>query len=88
MDEIISGGEQKWRVVAVKALDEYKLELDFVSGEKKIYDASGLVEKPAFVSLKNPGLFMQAQVVGDTVGWPGDIQIAPEALYNVSTPIK
>ncbi len=88
MNEIIDGGEQKWQVVDVKVLDDNKLELVFIGGEKKVYDASGLIKKPAFESLKNPGIFRQAQVVGDTVGWPGDIQIAPETLYEESAPVK
>ncbi len=84
MNEIIDGGEQKWQVIGVRPLDEYKLELVFATGEKKIYDARELIEKPIFASLKNPSVFRQAQIVGDTVGWPGDIQVAPEELYERS----
>ncbi|MBS4096015.1 MAG: DUF2442 domain-containing protein [Sulfuricella sp.] len=37
---------------------------------------------PVFCRLENPGFFSLARVDYGTVTWPGDIDIAPEALYE------
>ena len=40
-----------------------------------------------FTRLKDPAKFRQAFVAFDTVCWPGDIDIAPETLYDRSVPL-
>lgn len=39
---------------------------------------------PVFRRLENPGFFFLARVDYGTVTWPGDIDIAPETLYEQS----
>jgi hypothetical protein len=41
-----------------------------------------------FVRLQNPALFRQAYVAFDTVCWPGELDIAPETLYDLSVSIE
>ena len=51
------------------------------------FDAKFLMDKRPFDRLRNAGLFALARVDYGTVVWPGNIDIAPETLYDRSTPI-
>ena len=44
------------------------------------------LEKPPFVRLKDAPLFSKAYVAHGTVVWPGNIDMAPDTLYNRSVP--
>ncbi len=61
--------------------------ITFSTGETKLFDARPYLEKGVFARLKNPELFRQAYVAYDTVCWPGDLDIAPETLYDRSQPL-
>jgi hypothetical protein len=73
-------------VLTVQATKDYRLFLEFENGEKRIFDMTPLLEKRPFVRLKESPLFMAARVDYGTVCWPGDIDIAPETLYDRSVP--
>lgn len=73
-------------VVKVEANPDYSLLLEFENGEKRIFDMRPYLEKRPFTSLKGPALFAQAKVDYGTVVWPGNIDIAPETLYDHSIP--
>ncbi|MBS3937206.1 MAG: DUF2442 domain-containing protein [Peptococcaceae bacterium] len=74
-------------VKRVKAGDDYLLELWFNTGEHRLFDARPYLNKGLFTALQDIKLFKQAFVALDTVCWPGDIDIAPETLYDLSLPI-
>lgn len=74
-------------VIAVKALDHFHLQLEFNTGETRVFDARPYLEKGIFRRLKDPRLFQQVFVGCDTVCWPGDLDIAPETLYDKSNPV-
>lgn len=76
-----------WVVTKVTARADYTLLLTFWDGSKKIYDAKPLLDKPLFSALKNPTFFLNAKVEYGTVIWNEEIDIAPEHLYEYSTPI-
>ena len=72
-------------IAKVDALDDMILLLTFNTGEKRLYDASGLLEYPAFKPLENERTFKSAKIEYGTVVWlDGDIDIAPETLYKTS----
>ena len=73
-------------VVSVKASADYKLLLQFENGEKRIFDMSPYMKKKPFAQLENSPLFTRAFIDYGTVVWPGDIDIAPETLYERSQP--
>ncbi|MBE0503757.1 MAG: DUF2442 domain-containing protein [Desulfuromonadales bacterium] len=75
-------------VVSVRATQNYLLYLEFENGEKKVFDMNPLMDKHPFVRLKNAHLFLAARVDYGTVCWPGDIDIAPETLYDRSTSLS
>ncbi|MFY8105701.1 MAG: DUF2442 domain-containing protein [Elstera sp.] len=73
-------------VVAVKALPEFQLDLTFENGECRRFDMKPLMEKKPFNRLQNNSFF-GAHIDYGTVVWPGNIDIAPETLYDLSVPI-
>lgn len=75
-------------VVHVEPLSEYKLFLEFENMEKRIFDVSPYLEMGVFRQLKDMGIFSRAYVDGGTVMWPGEIDIAPETLYDRSIPLE
>ena len=73
-------------IVSVRAHEDYNLELQFDTGETRLFDARPYLEKGVFQRLKDPQLFKQAYAAYDTVCWPGNLDIAPETLYDKSLP--
>jgi hypothetical protein len=74
-------------VVSVKVQPNYRLQLGFENGEQRVFDMSPLMDKKPFNRLKNSPVFNCAFVDYGTVVWPGEIDIAPETLYDRSVPI-
>lgn len=74
-------------VVRVLPKENFTLELWFNDGQHRLFDVRPYLEKGVFVRLKDPVMFLQAYVALNTVCWPGDLDIAPETLYDRSTPI-
>lgn len=74
-------------VVRVEAKSDYTLLLEFENGEKRVFDMAPLMGRKPFVQLKGSPLFTKASVEYGTVVWPGNIDIAPETLYDRSVPV-
>ena len=74
-------------VVSVKVHPGYRLELEFENGERRVFDMSRYMDKKPFNRLKDSPVFNCAGVDYGTVVWPGNIDIAPETLYDNSTPL-
>ena len=75
------------RVVAVKPLEAFVLEIAFSTGELRRFDLTPFLDKGVFRTLRDESLFRQAYVAFDTVCWPGNLDVAPETLYDRSTPV-
>lgn len=73
-------------VVSVTTKPGYKLLLKFENGETRVFDMSPYMEKRPFTAIKTPAVFDLATIEYGTVVWPGDIDIAPETLYDNSVP--
>jgi len=73
-------------VVSVTAQKDYTLLLVFENGEKRRFDMKPLLDRKPFSRLKDSGLFLKAKVAYGTVVWPGNIDIAPETLWDQSVP--
>lgn len=77
------------KVTGVRPLENYKLWLRFNNDEERIFDCSALLMKPAFVPLQNEEVFRSVYIdFGAPVWNDGDIDIAPEHLYENSQPIN
>ena len=78
-----------WRVTAVQALPGYRLFVRFVDGTQGFTDLSPLVHAPnagVFAALTDPALFEQVFVEHGAVTWPGEIDLAPDAMYRKIQP--
>ena len=76
-------------VNSVKAVPGFWLLLTFNnSAEQRRFDMRPYLHYPVFRRLENPGFFSMARVDYGTVTWPGDIDIAPETLYEYSVPMS
>lgn len=74
-------------IVKVEARPDYSLYLEFENGEKRVFDMTPYLDKRPFMQLKGSPLFALASVDYGTVVWPGNIDIAPETLYDRSHPV-
>jgi hypothetical protein len=71
-------------VVSVEPNKDNTLFLVFENNEKRLFDMTPYLDKKPFTKLKNSPLFMKATVAYGTVIWPGNIDIAPETLWDYS----
>ena len=72
------------RVRTVKALPYHMLLLTFTTGEKRLFDGTAL-EGGAFAPLADEAVFRTAAVFHGAVTWlDGEIDCAPEYLYENS----
>ena len=73
-----------WRVNAVKVLPNYCLLVRFNDDLEGTVDLNGLVHSAGagvFAKLAGQVLFAQARVERGVVTWPGEIDLAPDAMY-------
>ncbi len=72
----------KWNVIEVKAISPLSIHVIFSDG------TSGKVQfKPShltgvFEKLKDPEIFRQAYIENGAVTWPGNVDLAPDAMYQ------
>ena len=73
-----------WRVLTVKPLDNYCLEVSFVDGTCGEVGMSKLIfgqRAGVFEALKDVLVFNQVYINHGAVTWPGEIDLAPDAMY-------
>lgn len=72
-------------VKTVEALDDFQLVVEFMDGLKGTVFIAELVANPdagVFTALKDVELFKQVYVLYGAVTWPGEIDLAPDAMYD------
>ncbi len=75
-------------VIRVLPKDDFYLELWFDDGAHRVFDMRPYLDRGVFVRLREPTQFKQAFVAFNTVCWPGEIDMAPETLYDRSVPVR
>jgi hypothetical protein len=75
------------RVTAVRALDDYQLELSFDTGETRLFDARPYLDKGIFTELKDVSYFRSVRLAFGSVAWPHEQDFGPESLYAESRPV-
>jgi hypothetical protein len=75
-------------VISVKTLPDYVLLLEFENGEKRRFDMTPYMDRKPYIRIKQQALFKRAFVDYGTVVWPGEIDVAPETLYDLSVPVE
>jgi hypothetical protein len=71
-------------VVQVIPRENYLLDLVFSNGERRRFDMRALMNMKPWNRISSPGMFAHARVDYGTVVWPGEIDVAPETLYDDS----
>lgn len=74
-------------VISVCVRPEFQLDLLFKNGEQRRFDMRPLLLMKPWNRIAAPTLFERVRVDYGTVVWPGEIDIAPETLYDDSAPI-
>ena len=71
-----------WDVNQVKVVGPLQLEVVFADGTRGrvVFEPTHLTG--VFTSLQNPKLFNQVRINGGAVSWPGDIDLAPDAMHE------
>ena len=73
------------KVSGIRPMDNHLLWIRFNTGEAKVFDLKPLLDTPAFAPLKDESLFRGVYIdYGVAVWMDGDIDIAPEYLYQNS----
>ncbi len=74
-------------VIAVHACPEFQLHLEFKNGERRRFDMRPLLAMKPWNRIASPAVFERVRVDYGTVVWPGEIDVAPETLYDDSVPL-
>jgi Protein of unknown function (DUF2442) len=69
------------KVVAVRANDNYSLDLEFNDGSVRRFDVKPYLEYGVFKELKDRSYFKKVKVAFGTVQWPNEQDISPETMY-------
>jgi hypothetical protein len=76
------------KVVAVRANDDFTLDLKFNDGSVRRFDIKAYLEYGIFNELKDKDYFKRVKVAFGTVQWPNEQDISPETMYLESTVIE
>ena len=67
---------------------DFQLELEFANGERRLFDMKPLLKMKPWNRITSICLFEQIRINYGTVTWAGgEIDIAPETLYDEAVPI-
>ena len=71
-----------WDVVEVKAESGHRLFVRFADGTSGKVQVDLLELSGVLAPLRDPSFFDRAYVDHGAVAWPGDIDLAPDAMYE------
>ncbi len=75
-----------WRVYEVRPVDSYRLYVKFMDESEGFVDLSELITSDkagVFTALRDPHLFKSVYLDHGAVTWPGNLDLAPDAMYEV-----
>ena len=71
-------------VINVTVQSDFILLLEFENGERRVFSMMAYLEQKPWSRLKSGNVFQGAFIENGTVAWPGNIDIDPETLYELS----
>jgi len=71
-----------WRVTEVAVIEEHAVCVRFVDGLVGIVRFLPGFFRGVFAHLSDPEKFQQVTVVGGAVTWPGELDLAPDAMHE------
>ena len=72
------------KIIKVKVLEDYKLELTFDNNVVKIKDMKPHLNQGVFKSLQSKELFNSVRISFGTISWNEDIDLCADYLYETS----
>lgn len=72
-------------VKTVQVVGSFRFRVTFIDGVTGMVDMTELVHSPeagVFAALADPDVFSQAFVLYGAVTWPGELDLAPDAMYD------
>ncbi len=72
-------------LLQIASLPNYQLAVKFIDGTEGIIVMKDLIfskNAGVFASLKNPDLFNQVHIEHGVATWPGEIDLAPDVMYE------
>jgi len=74
-----------WRVAEAEALSGFRLRVRFNDGIAGIVEMAAFINSDkagVFAALRDEKLFGQARITLGVVTWPGDLDLAPDAMHR------
>lgn len=71
-----------WRVTEVRVVGDYAVFVRFKDGLEGVVRFLPGFFRGVFSHLVDPAKFSQVAVVGGVVTWPGDLDLAPNAMHE------
>jgi len=76
-----------WRIATVCHLPGFRLSVRFNDGKEGTVAMSGLIHSPnagVFAVLQDEKLFSQVALHYGAITWPGELDLAPDAIYDAT----
>jgi hypothetical protein len=73
-----------WRLIKIKPLENYKLEVEFIDGTHGFVEMEKLIrgkKAGVFAKLLDSNIFNKVYLDYGVATWPGEIDLAPDAMY-------
>jgi len=74
-----------WRIAFVRPMPGFRLAVRFNDGREGTVAMSGLIHSPnagVFAALRDEAVFSQVALHYGAVTWPGEVDLAPDAMYD------
>lgn len=76
------------RVIDVRPLDGYQLQIGYENGEVRVFDVSPYLDFGLYRALRDSSVFRSVRPSFDSVEWSNGADICPELLYERSVPLS
>ncbi len=74
-------------VISVKPLQDFKLLVQFETGESRRFDVEPLLDFPVYQRLRKASYFSSARVENGTVVWDEQCDLSPDSIYLQGEPV-
>ncbi len=74
------------RVIKVKPVIDFQLDITFSNGERKVLDMKPYLNTGRFKELKNEAMFASVVCTMGSIQWQNGLDLCPDTLYEESAP--